>query len=71
MSEQGDLAMLNVSHTLLGLAIAYYLIDTIADPVERQRVAAQRFGKAIASLILDSTPQPPAATGDTTPTNTP
>jgi hypothetical protein len=51
-------------------SIAYYLIDTIADPVKRQRVAAQRFGKAIAKLTLDSTPQAsPAATGDTTPTS--
>jgi hypothetical protein len=56
---------------LLQHAIAYYLIDTIADPVERQRVAAQRFGKAIAKLTLDNTTPSPAATGDTTPTSTP
>lgn len=48
-----EIELLNTRDTLRKYAIAHYLIDVISDPVERQRIAAQRFGKAIAKLTAE------------------
>lgn len=50
-----EVRLLLASETLVCHSVAYYLIDTIADPVERQRVAAQRFGKRFAALTATLT----------------
>jgi hypothetical protein len=59
------MAFLRSQDTLRKHAIAYYLIDTIPDPMDPQRVAASRFGKAVAALTIDlsTTKSPDAVTG--------
>lgn len=51
-----EIERLRISLTLTRHNIAYYLADTIADPVERQRIAVERFGRPVAKLTAQEAP---------------
>ena len=52
---RAEIQFLKVADTLRKYAVTYYLVDTIDDIVERQRIAATRFGREVAKLVAEET----------------